>query len=108
MTNVVGIALTDMRGHFSGEGEGYFTWYDAKAACNKLVNNGYSDWLIPNRWQLNQLYLHNDDVGGFAGDGYWCSSEFSADRSWVQDFSNGYQIQYNKDGKWRVRPIRAF
>ncbi len=101
-------ANEDMRGHSSGKDEGYFTWSDAKAACNRLVSNGYSDWFLPNRWQLNQLYLRKDDVGGFADNYYWSSTEYGADYAWGQYFNNGAQNWGYKTNLDRVRAVRAF
>ena len=49
--------------------------YAAKL-CDDLVLNGYSDWYLPSKDELNQLYLNETIVGGFAYDGYWSSSEF--------------------------------
>ncbi len=101
-------AKEDMRGHSPGKDEGRFTWSDAKAACNRLVSNGYSDWFLPNRWQLNQLYLRKDDVGGFAAADYWSSTEDGAGNAWNQSFRNGYQGQGSKSDFSRVRAVRAF
>lgn len=104
-------AKEDIRGHSPGRNEWCFTWYDAKAACNNLVRNGYSDWFLPNRWQLNQLYLRKDDIGGFSGiSGYWSSTEGSADSAWYQIFDTSTQDQHQSDktASAQVRAVRAF
>ena len=102
-------AKEDMRGHSSGMDEGYFIWSDVKSVCNRLVSNGYSDWFLPNRWQLNQLYLRKDDVGGFADYGYyWSSTEDGAYIAWYQNFNVGFQAQCGKAADIRVRAVRAF
>ena len=103
-------AKEDLSGHSSGNEEGRFTWSDAKAACNDFVSNSYSDWFLPNKEQLNQLYLQKRVVGGFADYStyYWSSSESSATNAWLQVFSNGYQSTSNKGYVSRVRAVRAF
>ncbi len=51
------VAKADMPTLSSDKEEGGFTWCDAKAACTTLESNGYRDWFLPNKEQLNQLYL---------------------------------------------------
>ncbi len=103
-------AKEDMQGHSAESEEGRFIWSDAKAVCRDFVSNGYSDWFLPNKEQLNQLYLQKGVVGGFAdySTGYWSSSESSVTNAWLQLFINGYQSHSNKGYVSRVRAIRAF
>jgi len=110
------VAKTDMPSSSSGRHEGEFTWYDANVFCDNLVSNGYSDWFLPNEWQLNQLFLNSPAVGGFANiasTGYWSSSEGGAGFAWILQFSNFGDDQYqkyqdNKRQEHRVRAVRAF
>jgi len=81
----------------------------AARICNDLVLNGYSDWYLPSKDELNQLYLQKTVVGGFADDYYWSSSEESVYHAWAQDFHNGYQYIYGtRTVMYYVRAIRAF
>jgi hypothetical protein len=49
------------------------------------------------------------EVGGFADDYYWSSSEGSAYYAWTQRFFlNGYQGSDGKFYNLRVRAVRAF
>jgi hypothetical protein len=73
--------------------------------------NGFSDWFLPSKDELNELYLNKDVVGGLSNFGnYWSSSQLDARFSWGQLFSNGNQGGYNKDGLpgVGVRAVRAF
>ena len=74
------------------------------------MSNGYSDWFLPNKQQLNQLYINRDAVGGFAVDyfGYWSVSEASVEDAWGQSFRTGFQDHVLKTAYDRVRAIRAF
>jgi formylglycine-generating enzyme required for sulfatase activity len=86
----------------------YFTWSDAKAACNNFVSGGFSDWRLPTKDELNKLYFNISVVGGFAAYYYWSSTENGADNAWGQYFGSGYQYQYGKPDTFRVRAVRAF
>jgi hypothetical protein len=82
----------------------------AARICNDLVLNGYSDWFLPSKDELNLMYqnLKLAGIGGFADDYYWSSSESSSYYAWVQYFYNGYQTNYYKGYNERVRAVRAF
>jgi len=82
--------------------------YAAKL-CDDLVLGGYSDWYLPSRDELNQLYLNQSVVGGFADLNYWSSSEYGYySFAWLQYFGNGSQYITNKDRTLAVRAVRAF
>ena len=80
----------------------------AARICGDLVLNGFSDWYLPSKDELNKLYINRVAVGGFASDLYWSSSEFDFIYAWLQFFSNGYQDFHFKDNTYRVRAVRAF
>ncbi len=85
-------------------------WYDAKMLCNEFLN-GYGDWFLPNKQQLNQLFLNKSAVGGIADAvalNYWSSTEASAVNGWYQNFLSGVQKADSKIKVGRVRPVRAF
>lgn len=100
-------ARVDMTGHAYRKGEGFFTWYDAHNGANAFVE-GYSDWVLPNKEQLHQLYLNRSAVGGFAETVYWSASEGDADNAWAENFSTGEQLVGKKMNGSRVRAVRAF
>ena len=82
--------------------------YAAKL-CDDLVLGGYSDWYLPSKDELNQLYLNETIVGGFAYDGYWSSSEFFNLTAWGQYFSSTLlQGSDLKSDSQAVRCVRAF
>jgi hypothetical protein len=81
--------------------------YAAKL-CADLELNGYSDWFLPNRDELNKLYLNRDAIGGFEAASYWTSFEDNSYFAWVRYFENGYEGFKNKSETSRVRAIRYF
>ena len=84
------------------------------AAIAKAHRGGnYSDWYLPNKNELNKLYIGRIAIGNFATGGYWSSSEFDATNSykfhaWYQNFANGAQATSLKNALGFVRAIRAF
>ncbi|MBT3612376.1 MAG: DUF1566 domain-containing protein [Flavobacteriales bacterium] len=79
--------------------------------CDTLTLGGYSDWYLPSKFELNEMYLnlHQQGLGGFAGNYYWSSTEYDNNDAWVQNFTNGYQyftIKFNF--YFSVRAVRAF
>lgn len=100
---------SDIAGHSETYPEGYFTWEDAKAECASLNENGYTDWYLPNKSELNKLYFQRSVVGGFMIDTYWSSTPSTADVAWLQAFVDGSQWDHGKPGyAYRVRAVRAF
>jgi hypothetical protein len=81
----------------------------AARICYDLVLNGYNDWFLPSKDELNQMYLQKNEIGGFVSyHYYWSSSGPYAYFAWGQYFSNGYQDSYDKYQPAFVRAVRAF
>ena len=82
----------------------------AAQVCFDFRGGGKSDWFLPSRDELNELYKQRYVVGGLSGTSYWSSSQYNANESeaWNQDFSNGGQYPTPKIGNLYVRPIRSF
>ena len=79
----------------------------AARLCGDLVLGGYSDWYLPSKDELNQLYI-NRVVLGCSPFNYWSSSEYNAFDAWVQYFTGGDQYSYTKLYSIFVRAVRAF
>jgi hypothetical protein len=75
------------------------------ATVNGVV---YGDWFLPSKGELNQMYVNQTAIGGFASGFYWSSSEYDALDAWTQNFDDGYQYTSAKSGTSYVRPVRAF
>ena len=82
--------------------------YAAKL-CYDLVLNGYSDWYLPSKDELNKLYLNKTAIGGFASNfDYWCSTECGNSYAWYFYFSSGSAYCGDKFNAFYVRAVRAF
>ena len=89
---------------------GKYTWQKAKEKCQNLRLNGFNDWYLPNKEEMNKLYLNQAVVGGFASGDYWSSSENDNKSAWSQSFSNGNKKKYYSFNgtTMNVRAGRAF
>ena len=97
---------TGYQNTIAGEGCG-----GAAALCLNLTLGGYSDWFLPSKDELNEIYvnLYSQGIGGFASDSYWSSTEYNNGSAWKQHFLNGGdQSNGGKDSGYYVRAIRAF
>ncbi len=91
----------------------------AAKICGDLELNGYNDWFLPSKGELNLMWenladsdgdghISGANLGGFATDFYVSSTEFSNKRIWVQFFSRGSQIEDVKGNFQSVRAARTF
>ena len=83
----------------------------ATKICNEMVLNGYDDWFLPSKDELNQMYLQKNVIGGFAAySAYWSSSEYNYDFAWGLDITTGLQHYYYKSYSPMdfTRAIRSF
>jgi hypothetical protein len=88
--------------------------------CDDLEVNGYNDWFLPSKGELNLMYmrLKSKNIGGFKNKIYWSSSEIkdsyaygSDSNAWNQSFDDGiqnYSATWYKGSEHLVRAIRQF
>lgn len=86
------------------ENLGEMNWDEAKEACAALGDG----WRLPNKDELNVLYEHKDEIGGFADSFYWSSELAGNVNAWVQGFYIGLQLPNGLDGNAYVRSVRSF
>ncbi|MES1215634.1 MAG: DUF1566 domain-containing protein [Bacteroidota bacterium] len=86
----------------------------AAKICADLVLNGYDDWYLPSKDELNQLYINRVAIGGFNDpeQEYWSSSEGpvfdQAGSAWEQEIGTGLQATLYKTYPYAVRAVRSF
>jgi antitoxin component YwqK of YwqJK toxin-antitoxin module len=106
-----GIIIFEQNGHgiiAAKKDLGRMSWYEAKTACADLVLNGFSDWRLPTKEELNMMYLQKSTIGGFANNSYWSSTENFNGSAWTHDFLNGAQYNGYHGNPGRVRAVRDF
>ena len=79
----------------------------AARLCGDLVLNGYSDWYLPSKDELNQLLTNQTAIGDVTHHFYWSSSEYSTALAWWSSFD------FNIGPQWKsfigyVRAVRSF
>jgi len=80
----------------------------AARLCYDLELNGYGDWFLPSKDELDRLYLNRHLIGGFYSKYYWSSSEHDPFIAWEQNFYGGPKYLYYKYSNKSVRAVRAF
>ena len=68
--------------------------------------NNLSDWFLPSKDELNQLFLQRSNVGGFVQPFYWSSTENTSVYAWFERVDGAYP--YDKWKDLYVRAVRAF
>jgi hypothetical protein len=95
---------------------GEMDWNSAKTTCDELTLNGYSDWYLPSKEELNLVYLNlgKVGVGGFEDGSYWSSTEkiLKTDHvvtlAWYFILNSGHTNDYYQKEAYYVRAVRAF
>ena len=107
---IIGAGQSNTQKIIQAQGSGNY----AAKLCDDLVLNGYNDWFLPSKDELNELYKNRHLIGGFniINGAYWSSSENFNNTAWCQDFIYGGQsgngnLTY-KTNAYRVRAVRAF
>jgi hypothetical protein len=86
----------------------------AARICDDLVLNGFSDWYLPSKDELNKLNGNGAAIGmiDFSITRiYWNSSEYDATYPWHQYFDpseSGQYHSFSKKGHVLVRAVRSF
>jgi hypothetical protein len=94
--------------------QGNATWHEAQNLISNPNNhfspNGakFRDWRLPTQFELNEMYLQKDAIGGFANNYYWSSTEANVSNAWRQSFDDGFQYFNVKANDNGVRAVRAF
>ena len=86
--------------------------------CANLTLGGYSDWFLPSKDELNQMFLNIGpgnalglgNTGDFKDEDYFSSSELSGNNVWIMSFWNpgGIPFPFGKNSYCSVRAVRAF
>lgn len=91
-------------------GLGVEDWSSARTTCKDLFLNGYNDWYLPNKVELNTIYKNLKILGWHQR--YWSSTEGDLNHSteaWIQDFQDGTIFLSDKGYRYNsIRAVRTF
>ena len=80
----------------------------AKACKDYYAPNNLTDWFLPSKDELDELYTNQAIVDSSTEILYWSSSQSGYDFAWWQRFVDGWQHDSAKANTFSVRAIRAF
>jgi len=72
--------------------------------CANLNLNGYTDWYLPSKDELYELYVN---IGSGVDFFYWTSTEYDNDKAWAQSMAGAQNLGL-KTSPLKLRAIRAF
>jgi hypothetical protein len=118
-----GVDINGADGHSIGTG--LQNTLDIVAGCSETpiaasvaltyVNEGYSDWYLPSRYELAEMYntirdcCYDDNIEGWGSLWHWSSSESNYTNSpWNFSFHYNLEDINYKNNTYRVRVIRDF
>jgi len=103
----VGTGKANTEAIIAAQGDGSY----AATLCKNLTINGFSDWFLPSREELDLMYtnLKKAGLGGFSETWFWTSSQGYGGYARYQDFSDGNQAGGSDEhNRHSVRACRAF
>lgn len=118
-----GLSITKARAEYIGAGKANSaeivrmcgTPNSAARLCANYSYDGYTDWFLPSKDELNQIYLQADKIGGIdKTDLYWSSTEYQGkiitneNIAWLQLFIDGTYREARKSELYRVRAVHYF
>lgn len=65
---------------------GYGDWLDMNALCENCTHDGYTDWRLPTKNELESMYNERRKIGNFSNKYYWSSTY---DRNYTPSY-NGF------------------
>lgn len=89
---------------------GTMNWYEAKAKCDDLVLNGFNDWRLPTKEEL-QIIFNNfvkKDIGFYYQKIFWSSTEIDINSVTCVQFHYCDFADVNKAQNYSVLAVRTF
>jgi hypothetical protein len=112
----IGTGLDNTEAIVSQNCQTVFGGITATQATLNYETEGYTDWYLPSKNELEEMYNSigngglEGNIGGFETSDYpyyWSSTEYSINYAWFVSFDNGGTYS-SKDSSLRVRAVRAF
>ena len=79
-------------------------WDGAKTAAQEYRGDGFDDWFLPSRDQLEIARIYAQEK--FEKVWHWTSTPYDSDDAWAVHFGLGLVDVGGRGGEFRVRPFR--
>lgn len=88
---------------------GHAGWNDAVRLAAGYRGGGQTDWRLPNRDEMRQVYeqLAIKKLGGLGPDRYWTAEPSAVGQAWFVDLADGKHYASGYGGLESLRPVRA-
>lgn len=83
-------------------------FHAAARYCDKLAYGTYTDWYLPNRYELNLFVANKASLPGVHTTYYTSSSEYDSDTAWAHRTSDDTQSNRTKSTANRIRCVRRY
>jgi hypothetical protein len=80
----------------------------APKLCADLSYGGKTNWFLPSKYELNQMYLNLKGYHAVRDNIFWSSSLADSGQVWVQDLNDGTQFTNPRGWERSVRAVRYF
>jgi len=81
--------------------------YPAFAWAEGVSYKGYTDWRLPSKDELKQLYDYGRTYIGYISNHYWSATEYSATHAYTVNFGDGSVYGYVRTSTYYVRVVRS-
>lgn len=94
----------------AADAPGIYSWPTAMEYCENLEDVGHDDWRLPDRSELDAMFLNRAAIGGFgisdsaSGGWYWSANENDMFTAWAQRFSDGNR---RRNGEYTASAVRC-
>ena len=89
-------------------------WYAVSSGATNLVQNGYSDWYLPNRSELQLMHVNRIHLSGLTSADYWSSTLYNPTsipnppNAYTRFFLTGSETHNDRTLIKNARAIRSF
>lgn len=104
LAKAIGTGLANTKKIINKQGSGTY----AAKVCRNYHGGGFTDWYLPSKDELNQMYKQKSKIGGFEATNYWSSTESNTNNAYDQEFGGGFKFTDDKSFTVHVRAIRSF